>query len=157
MCVFPVALRKPRTDNVVFPRRPTNTLEHHSLADGQLSSLYQPSSKVNSFFAASVIVHCTPLLASSSTHLRPSECYPSISLAVTVMCIRILCDHLHVLYIFDPTCIVLQSGWNSTARMLRLVVFHPSLSPPHPQTPPPRRWPALITLPPLAKFRLRIR
>ena len=120
-------------------------------------SLYPPSSSFRLFGAACVMLCCSPPPASSSTPLRPSECYPSISLAVTVMCIRILCDHLHVLYIFDPTCIVLQSGWNSTARMLRLVVFHPSLSPPHPQTPPPRRWPALITLPPLAKFRLRIR
>ena len=34
----------------------------------------------------------------------------------------------------------------------RLLVSPPSLSPSHPPTPPPSRWPALTTLPPLAKF-----
>ena len=70
------------------------------------------------------------------------------------MFIRLFCDHLNVLYIFDLTYIVLKSGCSSTARMSHLVVSPPSLSPSHPPTPPPRRWPALITLPPLAKFQL---
>ena len=70
------------------------------------------------------------------------------------MCIRIFCDHLNVLYIFDPTCNVLKSSWSSTARMSCLVVSPPSLSSSHPPTPTPSRWPALTTLPPLAKFQL---
>ena len=35
---------------------------------------------------------------------------------------RIFCDHLNVLYFFDPTCIILKSGRISTARMPRLIV-----------------------------------
>ena len=35
-----------------------------------------------------------------------------------------------------------------------LIVSPPSLSPSHSPTPPPSRWPALATLPPLAKFQL---
>ena len=52
------------------------------------------------------------------------------------------------------TCIVLKSGWSSTARMPRLVVSPPSFSPSQPPTPPPNRWPALTNLRPLAKFQL---
>ena len=33
------------------------------------------------------------------------------------MCIQNFCEHLNVLNIFDQTCIVLKSGWSSTARM----------------------------------------
>ena len=147
MCVFPVALRKPRTDNVVFPRRPTNTLEHHSLADGQLSSLYQPSSKVNSFFAASVIVHCTPLLASSSTHLRPSECYPSIILIVNITHLRVFCYH-QFFYTFAIRLVSSSQPGTLRRECSRLVVSPPSLFPSRCPKCPPRRWPALITFPP---------
>ena len=76
------------------------------------------------------VMLCCSLPASSNTSLRPSVCYPSISLVVNKVCIRIFCDHLNALYIFDPTCIVLNSGWSATARMPRLVVSPPSLSPP---------------------------
>ena len=68
--------------------------------------------------------------------------------------VRTFGDHQNVLYIFDQTCIVLKSGWSSTARMPGLVVSPPSLSHSHPPTPPPSRWPALIGLPPLARFQL---
>ena len=88
------------------------------------------------------------------TPLRPSMYNASISLVVNIMCIHTFCDHLNVLYIIDQTCIVLKSGWSSTARMPRLVVSPPSLSSSHPPTQPPSRWPALITLPPIAKFHL---
>ena len=90
--------------------------------------------------------------ASSSTPLWPSVCYPSISLVVSIMYIRIFCHQLSALYSFDSTCIVLKSGWSSTARITRLVVSPPSLSPSAPPTPPPSRWPALTTLPPSPSF-----
>ena len=57
-------------------------------------------------------------------------------------------------YIFDRTCIVLKSGWSSTLRMPLLGVSPPSFSPSHPPTPPPSRWPAFITLPPLVRLQL---
>ena len=57
--------------------------------------------------------------ASSSALLRPSVYHPSIRLVVNKGYIRAFYDFLNVL--FDPTCIVLKSGWNSTARMPRLL------------------------------------
>ena len=54
------------------------------------------------------------LCSSSSTPLRPSVCYPNINMVVSIMYIRICCDHLNTLYIFDPTRVVL-----SQARALR--------------------------------------
>ena len=119
----------------------------------QLSSLYPNSPSFSSFGAACAMLCYLPP-AFSSTPLRPFEYNASIILIVNISCIRTFCDHLNVLYIFDQTCIVLKSGWSSTARMPRLVVSPPVLSPSHPPTPPPSRWPALITLPPLAKFQL---
>ena len=130
-------------------RRLTNTPRRHRLADGQLLSLYPPSPKFISFGATSVSLCCSLSPASSNTPLRPSVCHPSISLVVNIMFIRIFCEHLNVLYVFDPTCIVLKSGWSSTAC---LVVSPPSLSHSIPPTPPPSRLPDLITLPPLTKF-----
>ena len=68
---------------------------------------------------------------SSSLHpptpLRPSVYYPDIVLVVTIRCIRTFCDYWNAFRIFDPTCIVLISGWNSTVRLRRLVVSPPSL------------------------------
>ena len=64
------------------------------------------------------------------------------------------CEHLNVLYVFHQTCILLKPGWSSTARILRFVVSPPYLCPSQYPTPPPSRWPALITSPPLAKFQL---
>ena len=68
--------------------------------------------------------------------------------------IRTFCALLNFLYIFDPTCIVSRSGWNSTARMPRRIVSPLVLPDEQPPTPTPRRWPALIPLPTLAKFHL---
>ena len=71
------------------------------------------------------------------------------------MCIQTFCDHLEVLYVFEQTdlnCFEVKPvlyGANAC-----LVVIPPSLSPSHPPTPPPCRWPSLITLPTLAKFQL---
>ena len=48
--------------------------------------------------------------------------------------VRTFGDHQNVLYIFDQTCIVLKSGWSSTARMPRLVVSPPSFSPSAPDS-----------------------
>ena len=79
-------------------------------------SLYPPSPSFSSFGAASVMLCCSPPPGSSSTPFRPSVCYPSNSLVVTRVYIRIFCDHLNVFYIFDPTCMV-KSGWSSTVRM----------------------------------------
>ena len=77
---------------------------------------------------------------------------PEYHLDRSITCICKFCDHLNVLYIFDQTCIVLKSGCSSTVRMTRLVVSPPSLSSSHPPMPPPRRWPALVTLPPSPSF-----
>ena len=105
-----------------------NTPRPRRLADGQLSSLNPPSPSFSLFGAACVMLCCSP--ASSSTSLRPSLCYPSISLVVNVNRIRIFCGHLHVLYIFDSTYIGLWTGWSSTTRMSPLGVRPPSLSSP---------------------------
>ena len=74
----------------------------------------------------------------------------SISLVANTMCFRTpsKCSR------FLPDLYLMKSEWNSTARMPRLVVSPPSFSPSHPPPPPTSRWPALITLPPLAKFQL---
>ena len=93
---------------------------------------------------------CSPSASSSTL----AVCYPSISLIENIMHIRVFCDHLNVFYIFDPTCTVLKSSWGSTARMPRLVIRRRSLSSSLLPTPPPSRWLALITLPPLEKFEL---
>ena len=153
MCVFACTQKTPNLRCCFLERRLTDTPRCHRLADGQLSSLYPPSPSLSSFGAAVVMLRCSPP-ASSSTSLRPAVCYSSIRLVVNIVCIRIFCDYLKVLYIFGPTCIVLKSGWSSTAQMPRLVVSPPSLSPFHPPTPPPSRWQALIALPPLVKFQL---
>ena len=157
MCVCPPALRKISSLlRFLLPRRClANTLRRRRLVDGQLSSLY-PTSPSSSSFAAACVTCCFPP-ASSSTPLRPSVHYPSISLIVNIMCIRIFCDHLNVFYMFDQTCIVLKSGWNSTARMPPLVrrvnplFFHPASLPP---SFPPSSSPSLppsspASLPPL--------
>ena len=98
----------------------TNTPQRRRQADGQLSSHCPTSPSFSSFGAACVMLCCFPP-ASSSTPLRPSVNYPSISLVVNMKCIRTFCDHQQELYIFDQTGIVLKSGWNSTARIPRLV------------------------------------
>ena len=132
----------------------TNTSRRHSRADGELSSLYPSSPSFSSFGAACVMLCCSPTPASSGTPLRPSVYYPRIGLVVNIIYIRTFCVHLDDLYIFELVCIVLKSGWHSTARMPRIVVSPLVLPDEHPPTPPPSRWSALITLPTLAKFHL---
>ena len=149
LCVSACAQKTPNPRCYIIKRHLANTPRRHRLADGQLSSLYPPSPRFSSLGAASVMLCCFPPLASSRTPLRPSVCYQSISLVVNMMYTRVCCDHLNISSIFDPACIVMESGWSSLVRMPRLVVSPPSLSPSHPSTPPPSRWPALITLPPL--------
>ena len=136
MCVSACTQKTPNL-RCFFKRRLINTPRHHRVADGKLSSLYPPSPRFSSFGAAFVMLCCSPPPASSSTPLRLSVCYPSISLVVNIMYIRTFCDHLNALYIFDPNCIVLKSGWSSTARMQRLIVSPPSLAPSHRPMPPP--------------------
>ena len=135
-------------------RRPTNTPRGHRLANGQLSSFYAPSPSFSSFGAASVMLYCSAPPASSSTPLRPSVYYWSFGLVVNVVYIRTLCDYINVVYIFYPACIVLKLGWSSTARMPRLVVSPPSLSPSHPPMSPPSRCQLSSLYTPLAMVRL---
>ena len=77
------------------------------------------SSSFSSFGAASEMLCGCALPACSSTPLRPSVHYPSISLVVNIMYIQTFCEHLDVLYMFSTrqTCIALKSGWSSTPRM----------------------------------------
>ena len=85
-----------------------------------LALITYPTSPSFSSFGAACVMCCFPP-ASSSTPLRLSVCYPSISLVVNIMYIRTFCDHRNVLYIFDHICTVLKSGWNCTMRIPRLV------------------------------------
>ena len=138
-------------------RRLTNTLRRHRLADGQLSSLFPTSPSFSSFDAASVMLCCSAPPARSSTPLRPSVHYPSISLVVNIMHtgIQTFCGRLNVIYIFGPDRLV--SFWSQAGALRRecpprrLSSFPLSLSPP---TPSPSRWPALTTLPGVAKIQL---
>ena len=136
VCVSACTHKIPNLRCFLKPRL-TYTPRRHRLADGQLSSLHPLSPSFSPFGAAAVMLCCSPPPASSSTPLRLSVCYPSISLVVNIMYIRTFFDHLNALYIFDPNCIVLKSGWSSTARMQRLIVSPPSLAPSHRPMPPP--------------------
>ena len=83
--------------------------------------------------------------------------YPSISFVVNIMytSIHTFCENLNVLYIFDQTYLYrVEVRLELNGANPRLIVSPPSLSPSHPPTPPPSRWPALTALPPLAKFQL---
>ena len=106
MCVFACTQKTPNLRSCFLKRRQTNTPRRHRPDDGQLSSIYPPSLSFSSFGAASVMLCCSSPPASSNTPLRPSVCYPSISLVVNIMYICMFCDRLNELYIFDPTCIV---------------------------------------------------
>ena len=81
---------------------------------------FTPPRQVSARLAPPVMLCCFPP-ASSSTPLRPSVNYPSISLILIIRCIRTFSGHLNVLHIFGQTCIVLKSGWSPAARMPRLV------------------------------------
>ena len=82
-------------------RRLTNTPRRDRLADGQLSSLHPPSPSFSSFGAASVIA--IPLLLPLREDTLTAVCVLPEYNQVVNMCIRIFCDHLNVLYIFDQT------------------------------------------------------
>ena len=114
----------------LLERRPTNTPRRHRLADGQLSSLYARSLSFSSFWRRL----CDVVLFHSCLfeHTLMAVCVlPEYRSGRKYM--RTSCDDKNVRYIFDPTCIVLKSGWNSTARMPRLVVS-PSLPPSFPSS-----------------------
>ena len=133
----------------------TNTPRRHRLADGQLSSLYPPSPTFSSFGTTSVMLRCSASSDCSSTLFRPFVHYPSTRLFLNIMCTQTFCEHLNVLYIFDQTDLYrFEVRLEVYGAHARLIVNPPSLSPSHLQTPPPRRWPALTTLSPLAKFQL---
>ena len=121
---------------------------HHHLSDGSLSALHAPSPSLSSFGAASVMMCCSAGPASSSA---PSV-LPEERICGNIINIRRFCDDIDVLHIFDQTCIVLKLGWRSTTGPPDL--SPPPLSPSHLPTPPPSRWPALTTLPRLAKLML---
>ena len=89
MCVCPPALRKLRTyDDADSQTMPVEHPRRHRLVDGQLSSLYPPSPSLSLFGASSVKLCRSAPPACSSTPLRPSVPYPSISLVVNIMCIQ---------------------------------------------------------------------
>ena len=114
-----------------------------------------PSPSFSSFGAASMMLCCSVPPACSSTPLQPSMNYPSISIIVNIMCIQTFCEHLNVLYIFDQTDLHrFKIRQELSSANPRLIVSPPPLSSSHPPTPPSNRWPALTTLPPLAKFQL---
>ena len=95
---------------------------------------------------------CSTPPACSSTPLQPFVHYPSISLE-NIICIQSFCELLNALYIFDQTDLYrFEVRLELYGANTHLVVGPPSLSPPTP--PPSRRWAALTTLPPLAKFQL---
>ena len=148
MCVSACTQKAPNLRFCFLKRRLTNTPRRHRLADGQLSSLYAPLPSFSSFGAASVMMCCSARPASSSA---PSV-LPEDRIGRNIIYIRRFCDHINVLHIFDQTCIVLKSGWSSTMGLPHR--WSSSLSPSHPSTPPPSRWSAVTTLPPLAKFQL---
>ena len=154
MCVSACTQKTPNLRCSFLKRRLMNTPQRHRLAGGQLSSLCPPSPSFSSFGAASVMLCSSAPPACSSTPLRPSINYPSISL-VNIMCTQTFCENLNVLYIFDQTDLYrFDVRLELYATNARLIVSSPSLSPSHSPTPLPSRWPVLTTLPPLAKFQL---
>ena len=110
--------------------------------------------KFSPFDAASEMLCRSAPPAGSSTPLRPSVLYLSISIVVNITCIQIFCDHLNVIYIFDQTHLYrFELRLELYIANVRVVGGSlPSLSPSHPPTPPPSRWSAFTILPPLAKF-----
>ena len=114
VCVPACAQKAPNLYTMFSQTTLTNTPRRRHPADGQLSSIYPTSPSFSSFGAACVTLCRLPPPASSSTPFRPSVYYASFSLVVNIEYIRIFCDHLHIVYVVDQTCIVLKSGWNST-------------------------------------------
>ena len=144
MC--PLSLRSSEPTRWFSQMTPDEHPRRHHLAGGPLSSLYAPSPSLSSFSAASVMMCCSARPASSSA---PSV-LPKDRISRNIIYIRPCCDHINVLHIFDQTCVVWKLG--RSLRRARLIFGPPLLSPAHPPTPPPSRWPALTTLPSFAKF-----
>ena len=114
-------------------RRLAYTPRRHRLADGQLSSLYPPSPSFSSFGAAYVMCCSTPP-ACSSTPLRPSVHYPSVSLAVNIIYIQTFCENLHFVYIFDQADLDrVEVRLEFNGANARQIVSPPSLSSSHPR------------------------
>ena len=148
MCVCPLSLRNYEDARLFSQMMPDEHPRRHHLAYGPLSSLYAPLRSLSSFGATSVTMCCTARPVSSSA---PSVLHED-RIGRNVKYVRRFCNHIHVLHICDRTCIVSKLGWRCTTG--RLIFGPPPLYPSHPPTPPPSRWPALSTLPLLARFML---
>ena len=148
-CVCPPAHRRSEPTRWFSQMTPDEHPRRHHLADGPLSSLYAPSPSLSSFGAASVMMCCSARPAFSSA---PSV-LPEDRIDRNIIYLRQFCDYINALHIFDQTFIVSKFCWRSIRRA-RLMFFPPPLSPSHPPTPPPSRWPALTTLSLIAKFNL---
>ena len=138
---------------IFLKRRLTNTPRHLRLADGQLSSLYQPSPCFSSFDATSAML-CGPAPpACSSTPFLSFMHYQSVSLVVNVMCIQTFRGHLNALHIFDQTYLYrFEAKLELYDANARFFVSLPSFSPCHQVTPPPSLRQALTTFPPSLSF-----
>ena len=86
-----------------------------------------------SFGAASVMC-CIGPPACSSTPLRPSVHYPSVSLAVNIIYIQTFCENLHFVYIFDQADLDrVEVRLEFNGANARQIVSPPSLSSSHPR------------------------
>ena len=105
----------------------------------------------SSFGAASVMMYVLfRSFCLFERHPYAYVCHPRIGVVVNIICIRIFCDHINALHIFDQTWYRYELRLSS--RMGPPHHYSSSLSPSHPPMPPPSRWLALTTLPPVAKF-----
>ena len=99
-----------------------------------------------------VLFRSSCLFEHTFTAVRALPEYQSV---LNIRCFQTFCDHLNVFFIFDQTDLYrFEIRLELCGANARLVGSHPSLSPSHPPTPRPSRWPALATLPPLAKFQI---
>ena len=164
---FPADIRKvvcvsactQKTPNLLrrwfLKRRLTNNPRRHRVADHQLWSLYPHSPSLSSFDAAFVMLCCSASPVCSSTPLTAVCGLPEYQSVVKIMCIQTFCNNPNVLILSTrQTCIALKCRLELSDANAHLVGSPRSLSSSHPPTPPPSRWPALMTLPTLAKFQL---
>ena len=110
LCACPPAHRRSEPTMWFSQMMPDEHPRRHHLADGPLSSLGAPSPSFSSFGAASVMMCCSARPASSSAH----SVLPEDRIGRSIIYVRRFCDHINVLHIFDPTCIVLKLGWRYT-------------------------------------------
>ena len=83
--------------------------QRHQLADGPLLLLCALSPSLRSCAAASVVMCCSARSASLSA---PSV-LPEDQIGRNILYIRLFCDHINVLHIFDRTYIVSTLSWRS--------------------------------------------